>query len=220
MRPKGSAVVKTGHGFIHLGGLFVLSRRLQLWFLEFRGLLFEINVRAFLTSLRRDNGLLKDLMMATNWGQLRESCSGGYGFNCKRPLGQLSSPAFRPSRSFALSSPPPFHVRSLQFSPWVTEGGAMKGGQCRSFWQGRANSASSAVEKGERERGRKRKREKKGKADSARQSRVREDRQCETTQTPPREQSDAIVLSQNGLSRLCLYQHLHVSYIHTCAFRK
>ena len=42
-------MVKTGHGFIHLGGLFVLSRRFQLWFLEFRGLLFEINVRAFLT---------------------------------------------------------------------------------------------------------------------------------------------------------------------------
>ena len=59
----------------------------------------------------------------------------------------------------------------------------MKGGQRRSFWQGKANSASSAVEKGERERGRKRKREKKGKADSARQSRVKEDRQCETTQT-------------------------------------
>ena len=115
-------MVKTGHGFIHLGGLFVLSRRFQLWFLEFRGLLFEINVRAFLTSLRRDNGLLKDLMMATNWGQLRESCSGGYGFNCKRPLGQLSSPAFRPTRSFALSSTPLFHVRNLQFSPWIAEG--------------------------------------------------------------------------------------------------
>ena len=66
MRPKSSTVVKTGHGFIHLGTLFVLSWWLQLWFLEFWGLLLEISVRTFLASLRGNNRLLKNLVMITN----------------------------------------------------------------------------------------------------------------------------------------------------------
>ena len=169
--------------FVHLGALLVLSWWFQLCFLEFWGLFLKINIRTFLASLRRDNGLLKDLVMTTNRRQLRGGCFRGHRFNSKWPLGQFTPSALRPSCSFTLSPPPPFHVLKI--------------------WQRRAEQCETVRSRKEREREREGQGEEEKRQGSQCETSYREregkNRQCEVIQTYPRTESeDAIVLSQNG----------------------